>query len=59
MNEWQISFPTCIDYRNYDEITVEINLISDPLFTAVKAKLDTGSKHCIFQPRYARWLGLD
>jgi hypothetical protein len=54
-----LTFPTCIDYSVHDEITVEIDLISGASPVTVGAKLDSGSKFCVFQPRYAEWLGLD
>ncbi len=58
-DEWLMSFTTRVDYRRFDEITVMVDLISGGMTASVDAKLDTGSKNCIFQPRYARWLGLD
>ncbi len=59
MSQWTLTFPACIDYGAHDEITIEIDLISRDLHVTVSAKLDSGSKLCIFQPRYAEWLGLD
>jgi hypothetical protein len=59
MKHWSLTFPTLIDYHLYDEITVKVGLISGASEVAVNAKLDTGSKFCIFQPSYAHWLGLD
>ena len=59
MSQWTLTFPACIDYGVHDEITIEIDLISRGLHVTVGAKIDSGSKFCIFQPRYAEWLGLD
>jgi hypothetical protein len=59
MNQWPFNFDKRIDYSRYDEITVEIALAVGNIVTAVDAKLDTGSKFCLFQPRYARLLRLD
>lgn len=59
MNRWTLSFPRRIDYSAHDEITVGIDLINVAFSVSVDAKLDTGSKCCIFQPRYARWLNLN
>ena len=59
MSQWTLTFPACIDYGTHDEITIEIDLISRDLHVTVGAKIDSGSKFCIFQPRYAEWLGLD
>ena len=59
MNEWLMTFTRQIDYSAHDEITVIVDLVSGSLTASVDAKLDTGSKYCIFQPRYARWLKLD
>lgn len=59
MSQWTLTFPACIDYGAHDEITIEIDLISRDLHVTVGAKIDSGSKFCIFQPRYAEWLGLD
>ncbi len=59
MNRWSLDFAACFDYQAYDEITVNVDLVCGVSSAAVDAKLDTGSKFCIFQPSYARWLGLD
>lgn len=59
MNQWSFHFDKRIDYSRYDEITVEIALTAGNATAAVDAKLDTGSKFCLFQPRYARLLRLD
>lgn len=59
MNEWLLSFSKQIDYRRYDEITLLIELISGPRTASVEAKLDSGSKYCIFQPRFVELLELD
>jgi hypothetical protein len=58
MSQWSLNFDKRIDYGRYDEITVEIALAVGDSLAAVDAKLDTGSKFCVFQPRYAEWLGL-
>ena len=59
MSQWSLNFDKRIDYGRYDEITVEIALAAGDSLAAVDAKLDTGSKFCVFQPRYARLLQLD
>jgi|GEM_PF-3975706 len=59
MNTWRLDFSQRIDYRRDDEITLAIRLFSAASFVGVNAKLDTGSKFCLFQPRQARLLGLD
>lgn len=59
MNLWTLSFKQRIDYRLEDEITAPIKLFSANAFVRINAKLDTGSKFCIFQPRQAQLLGLD
>lgn len=59
MNEWQLTFSKQIDYRRFDEITLLIELISGTRTASVEAKLDSGSKYCIFQPRFAELLELD
>ena len=59
MNQWSLTFPACIDYSAHDEITLEIDLIHGDSPVTINAKLDSGSKFCVFQPRYAEWLGLD
>ena len=59
MNPWVLTFQQQLDYSQHDEITVEVGLVSETFSASVEAKLDTGSKFCIFQPSYARWLHLD
>jgi len=59
MKHWSLTFPTLVDYRAHDEITVEIILVSGASSVKVGAKLDTGSKFYVFQPGQAAWLGLD
>ena len=59
MNLWTLNFKQRIDYRLEDEITAPIKLFSASAFVRINAKLDTGSKFCIFQPGQARLLGLD
>ena len=59
MNPWSLTFPTRVDYRAHDEITVAILLTSGASSVKMDAKLDTGSRFCIFQPSWASWLGLD
>ena len=59
MNQWTLTFPARIDYSAYDEITIEIDLISGAFPVTVGAKLDSGSKFCVFQPRYAELLGFE
>jgi hypothetical protein len=59
MNPLLLSFLTCIDYSQHDEITVDIGLLSGTSFVNLDAKLDTGSKFCVFQPSWAAKLDLD
>ncbi|MBS1808381.1 MAG: hypothetical protein JST84_09335 [Acidobacteria bacterium] len=59
MNHWSLIFPTVVDYHAHDEITAEVILVHGAVSVKVDAKLDTGSKFCIFQPGWAAWLGLD
>ena len=59
MSQWSLAFSKSIDYSRYDEITIEIELAASDSFASIDAKLDTGSKFCVFQPRYARLLRLD
>jgi hypothetical protein len=59
MNTWTLDFRQRIDYHLEDEITLAIKLGAAASFVKVNAKLDSGSKFCIFQPRQARLLGLD
>jgi hypothetical protein len=60
MSQFSLGFSDCFDYGRYDEVTVEILLSSAPeTHVAIDAKVDTGSKFCIFQPRYASLLGFD
>jgi hypothetical protein len=60
MSAFSLEFSDCLNYSRYDEITVEIFLSSNQeTHVAVEAKVDTGSKFCIFQPRYAFLLGFD
>lgn len=53
------NFLACIEYCQHDEITVEIGLYSNTSFVEFEAKLDTGSKFCVFQPSWAAKLELD
>ena len=59
MNIWTLDFNERIDYSQDDEINIPIKLFSADGFVRVNAKLDTGSKFCIFQPDQASLLGLD
>jgi hypothetical protein len=60
MSEFSLVFSDRLSYSRYDEITAEILLSSGPaIYVAIEAKVDTGSKFCIFQPRYASLLGFD
>ena len=54
-----LSFRQQVDYSRFDEITVTVELMSGAAEVIVQAKLDTGSKFCVFQPRYAQLLGID
>jgi len=59
MSTWLLSFSDRVSYSSYDEVTAELTLSgvsSTPV--SVKAKVDTGSKFCVFQPGYAALLGL-
>lgn len=58
MSAWSLNFRECVDYSPYDEITVDIGLISSESFVEIDAKLDTGSKFCVFQPSVAEKLEL-
>jgi hypothetical protein len=60
MRNWVTDFSQLVDYSRSDDICVEVFLASgSSSFISVPAKVDTGSKHCIFQPRYAVDLGLE
>ena len=60
MRSFSLIFSDCLSYSRYDEITVEIFLSSnDSTHVAIEAKVDTGSKFCIFQRHYAFLLGFD
>src|SRR5438105_2378773 len=59
MNSWVLAFQQQFDYSLHDEITVPVRLFSATTFVRVNAKLDTGSKFCVFKPSLAAWLGLD
>jgi hypothetical protein len=60
MSGFLLEFSDCLSYSRYDEITVEIFLSSSSsTHVAIEAKVDTGSRFCIFQPRYASLLGFD
>jgi len=59
MNPYGLTFQQLIDYSLHDEMTVPVRLFSATSFVRVNAKLDTGSKFCVFQPSQAAWLGLD
>jgi len=59
MNHWALTFLQSVDYSRFDEITVEIELAAGASIAAIEAKLDTGSKFCVFQPDHARLLGID
>lgn len=59
MSQWSLTFLACFDYHAHDEITVQVDLVREVLSATIEAKLDTGSKFCIFQTSYARWLGFD
>ncbi len=59
MNPLSLTFQECVDYSQYDEITVDIGLLSSTSFVEIDAKLDTGSKYCVFQPSVAEKLDLN
>jgi hypothetical protein len=48
MNHLSLTFLSRIDCSANDEITMEVDLVSDGLPVTVGAKLDTGSKFCVF-----------
>ena len=59
MSTWVLGFSDRLSYSNYDEITVELSLSGNSSTrVSVRATVDTGSKFCIFKPRYAPLLGL-
>lgn len=59
MNRWQLDFSEQLDYRRDGDLLVPLTLSSDIYrFVSVRAKLDTGSDFCVFQPRYADALAL-
>ncbi len=60
MSAWVLGFTDRLDYSKHDDITIEVFLSGNSAIpVAVEAKVDTGSKYCIFQPRYAVILGFD
>lgn len=59
MKTWTLDFNQRIDYSHYDEFTVSLQLRAATNLLRLNAKLDTGSKFCIFQPRQAQFLKLD
>jgi hypothetical protein len=59
MNHWSLTFLSRVDSGANGEITVVVDLVSGGYPVTVGAKVDTGSKFCVFQPRYAEWLGFD
>ncbi len=60
MNGFSLDFTDRLSYGAYDEITVEIFISNgSTIHIAIDAKVDTGSKFCLFQPRYALLLGFD
>jgi hypothetical protein len=58
MSAWILDFSGRVDYSRYDAITIGLFLSAASQHIAVEAKVDTGSKFCIFQPRVALLLGL-
>ncbi|MGH9803240.1 MAG: hypothetical protein ACRD82_22990, partial [Blastocatellia bacterium] len=59
MTGWQFSFTDRFSYAAYPDITLPVIVFTDPLKSIlVRAKLDTGSTFCVFQPRNAELLGL-
>ena len=60
MSEFSLDFSDRIDYSGYDEVIVEIFVANGPgTQIAIDAKVDTGSRLCIFQPQYASLLELN
>jgi predicted aspartyl protease len=59
MNSWLLTFLERFNYSQHDEITVDIALLSNTSLVELDAKLDTGSKYCIFQPSVADKLDLN
>ncbi|HKS40310.1 MAG TPA: hypothetical protein VJX74_06815 [Blastocatellia bacterium] len=59
MKEFSLDYSHRHSYANNIAIEVPIILISDyNAKVAFSAKLDTGSTYCIFESKYADWLGL-
>lgn len=59
MSEFSLDFSDRVDYSGYDEVTVEIFIANGPgIQIAIDAKVDTGSRFCIFQPQYANLLDI-
>ncbi len=60
MNGWQLSFSERHFYGTEGGIVVPVVLHTTPATQIqLRAKLDTGSELCVFQPQYARLLELD
>jgi hypothetical protein len=60
VTSYTLDFSRRHSYASQSGIAIPITLISD-IDTQVdfSAKLDTGSTYCVFERRYADWLGLD
>lgn len=59
MSVWFLDFSDRVDYSRHDAITVDLFLSAGSQHISVEAKVDTGSKFCIFQPHYAHLLGIN
>jgi predicted aspartyl protease len=61
MNDWNLSFSERLEYPdNLQGINLKIIISADKSFpVAANVKLDTGSSLCVFQPFYAKMLGLE
>ena len=59
MTGYRLEFPQRHSYASEPAITVPITILSDiDNYVDFSANLDTGSTYCIFQKKYADWLGL-
>jgi hypothetical protein len=57
---YHLDFPHRHSFASDSAITIPILLLSDiHTYVDFSARLDTGSTYCIFQRKYADWLGLN
>jgi len=60
VNGWQLAFSEQHSYGRESKITVPVVLYTDlAMRVQIRAKLDTGSDFCVFQPHHAGALGLE